>query len=92
MSDYEMITKSGLRLCLLIYAHCLVDQHPYFIGPYNLHYLLFSGIGALLCHHLFCFPSQSQILFGIGAGLPALLQRKLSRNGAIQHRAQDNGY
>ena len=26
-------------------------QTSYFIGPYNLHYLLFSGIGALLCHH-----------------------------------------
>ena len=36
--------------------------------PYNLHYLLFSGIGALLCHHSYCFPSQSQTLFGIGAG------------------------
>ena len=36
-------------------------QTSYFIGPYNLHYLLFSGIGALLCHHPYCFPSQSQI-------------------------------
>ena len=47
-------------------------QHPskplYFIGPYDQHHLLVSGIGALLCHHLHCFPSQSQTLFGIGAG------------------------
>ena len=42
--------------------------------PYNLHYLLFSGIGALLCHHSYCFPSQSQTLFGIGAGRPPLGQ------------------
>ena len=40
------------------------------IGPYNLHYLLFSGIGALLCHHPYCFPSQSQTLFGTGPGRP----------------------
>ena len=40
----------------------------YFIGPYDQHHLLVSGIGALLCHHLHCFPSQSQTLFGIGAG------------------------
>ena len=38
-------------------------QTSYFIGPYNLHYLLFSGIGASLRHHPYCFPSQSQILF-----------------------------
>ena len=43
-------------------------QTSYFIGPCNLHYLLFSGIGALLCHHPHCFPSQSQTLFGMGAG------------------------
>ena len=43
-------------------------QTSYFIGPYNMHCLLFSGIGALLCHHPYCFSSQSQILFGIGAG------------------------
>ena len=47
-------------------------QTSYFIGAYNLHYLLFSGIGALLCHHPYCFPSQSQTLFGIGAGRPPL--------------------
>ena len=47
-------------------------QTSYFIGPYNLHYLLFSGIGALLCHHPYCFPCQSQTLFGIGAGRPPL--------------------
>ena len=49
-------------------------QTSYFIGPYNLHYLLFSGIGALLCHHPYCFPSQSQTLFGLGAGRPPLGQ------------------
>ena len=27
-------------------------------------YCLFSGIGALLCHHPYCLPSQSQTLFG----------------------------
>ena len=30
---------------------------------------MFSGIGALLCHHPYCFTSQSQTLFGIDAGL-----------------------
>ena len=39
-------------------------QTSYFIGPYNLHYLIFSGIRALLCHHPYCSPSQLQILFG----------------------------
>ena len=47
-------------------------QTSYFIGPCNLHYLLFSGIGALLCHHPHCFPSQSQTLFGMGAGRPPI--------------------
>ena len=42
------------------------------IGPYNLH-LLFSGMGALLCHHPYCFPSQSQTLFAKGAGRPPKL-------------------
>ena len=45
-------------------------QTSYFTGPYNLHYQLFSVIGALLSHHPYCFPSQSQTLFGIGAGRP----------------------
>ena len=44
------------------------------IGAYNLHYLLFSGMGALLCHHPYCFPSQSQTLFAIGAGRPPKTQ------------------
>ena len=47
-------------------------QNYYFIGPYNLHHLLFSGIGALLCHHLYCSLSQSQTLSGIGAGQPEI--------------------
>ena len=46
----------------------LVRETSYFISPYNLHYLLFSKIEALLCHHPYCFSSQSQILLGIGAG------------------------
>ena len=33
-------------------------QTSYFIGPYNLHHLLFSGIGALLCHHPYCFQAN----------------------------------
>ena len=44
------------------------------IGAYNLHYLLFSGMGALLCHHPYCFPSQLQTLFGTGAGRPPITQ------------------
>ena len=44
------------------------------IGAYNLHYLLFSGMGALLRHHPYCFASQSQTLFGIGAGRPPTAQ------------------
>ena len=44
------------------------------IGAYNLHYLLFSGMGALLRHHPYCFASQSQTLFGIGAGQPPITQ------------------
>ena len=48
-------------------------QTSCFIGPYNLHYLLFSGIGTLLCHHPYYFCSQSsQPLFGIGAGQPKI--------------------
>ena len=48
-------------------------QTSCFIGPYNLHYLLFSGIGTLLCHHPYYFCSQSsQTLFGIGAGQPKI--------------------
>ena len=44
------------------------------IGAYNLHYLLFSGMGALLCHHPYCFPSQLQTVFGINAGWPPITQ------------------
>ena len=47
-------------------------QTSYFIGPCNLHYLLFSGIEALLCHHPHCFPSQSQTLLGMGTGRPPI--------------------
>ena len=47
-------------------------QTSYFIGPCNLHYLLFSGIWALLCHHPHCFPSQSQTLFEMGACRPSI--------------------
>ena len=52
-------------------GHCPAPmQTSYFIGLYNLDSLFFSGIGALLCHHPYCFPSQSQTLFGIGLGRP----------------------
>ena len=47
-------------------------QTSYFIGPCNLHYLLFSGIEVLLCHHPHCFPSQSQTLLGMGTGRPPI--------------------
>ena len=61
----------------------LTYTHPNlsFIGPCHLHYLLFSGIGALLCHHPYCFPSQSQTVFGMGAGRPPLttIARRLFR-------------
>ena len=53
-------------------------QTSYFIGAYNLHYLLFSGIWALLCHHPYCFPSQSQSLFGIGAVRPVQTMLELT--------------
>ena len=56
----------------LKYAIDLHPSKPIIIGPYNLHYLLFSLIGALLCHHPYCLPSQSQSLFGIGAGQPEI--------------------
>ena len=55
-------------------------QTSYFISSYNLHYLLFSGIGALLCHHPDCFPSQSQTLFGTGAGRPPLGQYRSDKH------------
>ena len=47
-------------------------QTSYFISLYNLHYLLFSGMGAMLCHNPYCFLSQSQTLFGTGAGRPPI--------------------
>ena len=56
-------------------------QISYFIGPYSLHYLLFSGIGALFCHYPYCFPSQSKTLFGIGAGRPCVWEVILYRKG-----------
>lgn len=56
-------------------------QISYFIGPYSLHYLLFSGIVALFCHYPYCFPSQSKTLFGIGAGQPCVWEVILYRKG-----------
>lgn len=47
-------------------------QASYFIGPYNLPYLLFSRKGALLCLHPNCLPNQSQTSFGIGGDRPML--------------------
>ena len=73
------------------------------IGPYNLHYLLFSGMGALLCHHPYCFPSQSQTLFGIGAARSPITQPSslafsarsmiicpVSEKSNFRHRAFEN--
>ena len=79
-------------------------QTSYFSGPYNLHYLSISGIGALLCHHPFCFLSESQTLFGIGAGRPSLCQWNLgsgfqsllgfpdSLSSILDSKAQDSGF
>ena len=39
--------------------------------PFNFSLPLFSGIGALLCHNLYCFPSQSQTIFQMGADCPS---------------------
>ena len=51
------------------------------MGPYNLHYVLFSGIGALLCHYSHCFLSESETLFGIGAGPPLIGEGPLTDGG-----------
>ena len=58
----------------LLHLRMAIDPSKplFFIGPYNLHYLLFSRIGASLCHHPYCYPSQSQTVFGIGAGRPCM--------------------
>ena len=56
-------------------------QTSSFIGPYNLHYLLFSGIGALLFHYPHCFLSQSQTSFGIGKGPPFIGEGPLIDGG-----------
>ena len=48
----------------------ITDWPTPIFGSHNLHYLLFSGIRALLCHHPYCFSSQSQTLFVIGVGRP----------------------
>ena len=45
----------------------------------DLHYLLFSEKGALLCHHPYCFPSQSQTLFAIDATSPVKVKSVKSR-------------
>ena len=58
------------------------------MGPYNLQYLLFSGIEALLSHYPHCFLSESQILFGIGAGPPLIREGPLTDCGE-QGRIQD---
>ena len=54
-------------------------QASYFIGSYNLHYLLFSRLGTLLCHHPNCLPNQSQTLLGIGADRPMLTLYNIAR-------------
>ena len=48
----------------------ITDWPTPIFGSYNLNYLLFSGIRVLLCHHPYCFSSQSQTLFVIGVGRP----------------------
>ena len=59
-----------------------LDQHPsnalISLVP-DLHYLLFSEKGALLCHHPYCFPSQSQTLFAIDATSPVKVKSVKSR-------------
>ena len=60
------------------YLSYLRKKHITLSGAYDMHYLLFSGIGALLCHHPYCFPSQSQSLFGIGAGRPVQTRLELT--------------
>ena len=44
-----MVAPQSPRGCEKIIDWLTPIQTSYFIGPYNLHYLLFSGIGALLC-------------------------------------------
>ena len=68
LSVLQISGNSVWDIYVYIYYWPAPFRSSYFIGPYNLHYLLFSGIGALLCHHPCCFPSQSQTLFGIGVG------------------------
>ena len=60
------------------YLSYLRKKHITLSGAYDMHYLLFSGIGVLLCHHPYCFPSQSQSLFGIGAGRPVQTRLELT--------------
>ena len=44
-----MVAPQSPRGCEKITDWPTPIQTSYFIGPYNLHYLLFSGIGTLLC-------------------------------------------
>ena len=96
---------SGFPLLDASLCDCLAPiQTSYFSGPYNLHYLLIQGIGVLLCHHPFCFPSESQTLFGIGAGRPSLCQWNLGSgfqlllgfpdflSSILDSKAQDSGF
>ena len=64
---FVKITRSHRNMkCWRLFSYWPAPfQSSYFIGPYNLQYLLFSGIGALLCHQPFCFLSQSQTLFPV---------------------------
>ena len=96
---------SGFPLLDSSLCDCLAPiQTSYFSGPYNLHYLLIQGIGALLYHHPFCFPSESQTLFGIGAGRPSLCHWNLGSgfqlllgfpdflSSILDSKAQDSGF
>ena len=51
--EFVKITRSHLNLnCWCYFPYWPAPfQSSYFIGPYNMHSLLFSGIEALLCHH-----------------------------------------
>ena len=68
----EICTSPSSMVALRSPRGCqkITDWPTPIFGSYNLHYLLFSGIRELLCHHPYCFSIQSQTLFVIGLGRP----------------------
>ena len=69
--------KAGWTPMYITQRYTLYPQHAIELHEFKLLISLvlvtcttyfFSGIGALLCHHPYCFPSQSETFFGIGAG------------------------